>query len=249
MTWLHAVIDVPGTSHEATARFWSRALGWSAGPAWERHPELRSFEPPEGEPYVHLQQIEGAPRVHVDVESADPRRTVDAALGTGAELLRTTEDWVSLRSPGGLPFCVLRSRRHAAPGPRVWSDGHRSRLVQLCIDSPAARHDAEVRFWRSLLPGRWVSSPSAEFAGKWHDHDGSPLQLLFQRLEERDGVVRAHLDVGTDAQPAEIRRLLHLGAQDVGAGRGGWHVLRDPAGLAFCVTDNAPAQTARRDLG
>ena len=90
---------------------------------------------------------------------------------------------------------------------------------------------------------------SAEFAGTWHDDAGSPLQLLFQRLEEPDGLVRAHLDLGTDDRDAEVARLLDLGAEDVGAGHGGWHVLRDPAGLAFCVTGNAPDQTRRRDLG
>ena len=94
-----------------------------------------------------------------------------------------------------------------------------------------------------------MESPAPEFAGKWHDDEGSPLQLLFQRLDERDGTVRAHLDLGTDDQGAEVRRLVHLGAEDVGPGPGGWHVLRDPAGLAFCVTGNAPDQTARRDLG
>jgi hypothetical protein len=43
--------------------------------------------------------------------------------------------------------------------------------------------------------------------------------------------------------------VLSLGAGDTGAGRGGWHVLRDPAGLPFCVTENSPEQTRHRDLG
>jgi hypothetical protein len=55
------------------------------------------------------------------------------------------------------------------------------------------------------------------------------VQLLFQRLEELHGSVRAHLDDGTDHRMAEIRRLLTLGARDVEPGRGGWHVLRDVA--------------------
>jgi hypothetical protein len=109
-------------------------------------------------------------------------------------------------------------------------------------------HDREVAFWRALLDGRWVDSPAPEFAGKWHDDDGSPLQLLFQRLDEPTGGVRAHLDLGTDDVPAEVQRLLDLGADDVGPGRG-WHALRDPAGSAFCVTGNSPELTQRRDLG
>jgi hypothetical protein len=112
-----------------------------------------------------------------------------------------------------------------------------------------AAHEREVDFWRALLQGRWVTSSSSEFAGKWHDDTGSPLQLLFQRLEEPVGPVRAHLDHGTDDLRAEVRRVVALGAQDVGAGHGGWHVLRDPAGLPFCVTANSPEQSSHRDLG
>ena len=121
-------------------------------------------------------------------------------------------------------------------------------LVQVCIDSPRAVHDGEVAFWRTLLPGRWVSSPAREFAGKWHDDAGSPLQLLFQQLGETDGPVRAHLDLGTDDLPVDVRRLVSLGADDIGPGRG-WHVLQDVTGLAFCVTENSPEQTRHRDLG
>lgn len=121
-------------------------------------------------------------------------------------------------------------------------------MVQICIDSPRAVHDREVTFWRALLSGRWVSSSAREFAGKWHDDAGSPLQLLFQRLDEASGPVRAHLDHGTDDLPAEVRRMLDLGTRDVGPGRG-WHVLQDPAGMVFCVTGNSPAQTRYRDLG
>jgi hypothetical protein len=109
-------------------------------------------------------------------------------------------------------------------------------------------HATEVAFWRTLLPGRWATSSADEFAGKWHDDAGAPLQLLFQQIDETSGPVRAHLDQGTDDLPAEVRRLVSLGADDVGPGRG-WHVLRDIAGLPFCVTVNSPKQTRYRDLG
>ncbi len=75
----------------------------------------------------------------------------------------------------------------------------------------------------------------------------SPLQLLFQRLEDEEGRVRAHLDHGTDDRDAEVRRLVGLGAE-AGATGGGWQVLRDPADLAFCVTDNSPSIEVPRDL-
>jgi Glyoxalase-like domain len=248
MSWVHAVIDVPAGEHASTAEFWGRALGWSAGAPWPMHPELRSFEPPSGTPYVHLQQIVGRPRVHLDVESDAPHVTVEHAIELGAQIVGKQDRWHTLRSPGDLLFCVIRASRHQTPRPITFPDGHRARMVQVCIDSPRSVHATEVAFWRTLLPGRWATSSADEFAGKWHDDAGAPLQLLFQQLDETSGPVRAHLDQGTDDLPAEVRRLVSLGADDVGPGRG-WHVLRDIAGLPFCVTVNSPKQTRYRDLG
>jgi hypothetical protein len=249
MAWLHAVIDVPAQQHGAAARFWAGVLGWPLGPAWPGHPELRSFEPPDGAPYVHLQRIGGPARVHLDLEVDDPAAGVRRAVGLGAALVAEHDRWRALRSPGGLPFCLVQARDHEPPRPVTWPDGHRARMVQLCIDLPRSAHEVEMGFWRALLTGgRWAGSEAREFAGKWHDDAGSPLQLLFQRLDEPDGVVRAHLDHGTDARAAEVRRLLALGAADVGPGRG-WHVLRDVAGQRFCVTDNSPEAGQYRDIG
>jgi predicted enzyme related to lactoylglutathione lyase len=248
MSWVHAVIDVPTDQHAAARDFWSRAFGWPAGDAWQGYPELRSFEPPQGSSYLHLQEIDGAPRVHVDLETDDPRSAAGRATDLGATVVRETAHWRTLQSPGGLPFCLVHRSEHEAPDPVSWPGGHRSRMVQVCIDSPRSAHDAEVAFWRAFLPGRWVESDSPEFAGKWHDDAGSPIQLLMQRLDEPSGAVRAHLDLGTDDVAADARRLLDLGAEDIGPGRG-WHALRDPAGLAFCTTLNSPDQVTHRHLG
>ncbi len=247
MSWLHAVIDLPADQHDALGRFWAEALGWPVGAAWEGHPELCSLEPPAGAAYVHLQRVDAPAGVHLDLEADDPDDTVARATGLGATRVADHDEWRTLRSPGGLAFCVLASSRRTPPAPVTWPDGHRSRLVQVCVDSPIDVHDAEVAFWRSLLVERWTPSGSPEFAGKWHDDGGSPLQLLLQRLDEPTGVVRAHLDLGTDDLPAEVTRLRALGARDIGPGRG-WHALRDPGGTAFCVTENDPAQRRRRHL-
>ncbi len=240
MPWLHAFVDVPVEQRAEAADFWSRALGWPSAEPWDGHPELRSFQPPDGRAYVHLQEIDGPARVHLDVESDHIEETVAQATTLGADVVGVRRGWQTLRSPGGLPFCVVPSGEDRSPGPVRWPAGHRSRLVQVCIDSPVPVHQAEVTFWQQLLPGTWEESDSPEFAGKWHDHAGSPVQLLFQRLGEGAGTVRAHLDLGTDDVDAEVERLLRVGATDVGRGHGGWWVLRDPSGSEFCVTRNSP---------
>lgn len=98
MPWLHAVIDLPRDLHEGGGRFWSAALGWPTGATWTGHPELRSLEPPDGDPYVHLQEIDGPPRVHLDLDSPDPDRTVSAAVDAGARVVGRAERWVALQS-------------------------------------------------------------------------------------------------------------------------------------------------------
>lgn len=248
MSWLHAVIDVPSEQRAAADAFWSSALGWPAGPAWPGHLELSSFEPPTGDAYVHRQVIVGQPRVHLDVEVVDTDAAVARAVELGAERVASYDEWRTLVSPGGLPFCLVEAADREPPDAVTWPDGHRARMVQVCIDSPRSVHDAEVAFWRAVLGGRFVVSGSSEFAGKWHDDAGSPLQLLFQRLDEEDGPVRAHLDHGADDVAAEVDRLVGLGAEAVGRGRGEWHVLRDPARLLFCVTGNSPEPTQHREL-
>lgn len=246
--WLHCVIDAPAPDVGRAAAFWSAALGWPAGRSWPGHVELRSFEPVAGSAYAHLQQIDGPPRVHIDVESTDVGITTARAAELGAVRVGEQARWIALRSPGGLPFCVAEAATHDAPEPVQWPAGHRSRLVQVCVDSPRAAHDREVGFWRDLLGPRWVDSQAPEFAGKWHDDAGSPLQLLFQRLDEPAGPVRAHLDLGTDDLTAEVDRLRALGAEPVGPGRG-WYAMRDAVGLPFCATGNSPEATRTRHLG
>src|SRR6266496_6494597 len=62
---------------------------------------------------------------------------------------------------------------------------------------------------------------------------GRPAVLAaVQRLEEGQGGV--HVDIHADDLAAEVARLEGLGAERVGRARS-WWVLRDPAGLLFCV--------------
>ena len=95
------------------------------------------------------------------------------------------------------------------------STGHRSRLVQICIDSPPAVHDQEVAFWRAATGWRWREGSHDEFAGKLYPPTGSSVQLLFQRLGSDDPAtaVRAHIDLGADDVEAEATRLVELGAE------------------------------------
>ncbi len=239
VSWMHAFVDVPQHSVDTAQTFWAAVTGWAPSAAWDAHPEFVSLEPSDGTAYVHVQSIDGAPRVHLDL-FGDPVRDTARLAGLGAVPGHRADWWQVLTSPGGLPFCVCEQMRpHRRPDAVTWPDGHRSRLVQLCVDVPADRYETEWAFWAAATG--WAEEPvgAPEFRRLVH-REQSPMQLLVQRLGDHEGTARAHLDLGTDDIGAEVARVQALGAQ-VLSSSDGLTVLRDPVGLPFCVTGNEPA--------
>lgn len=237
---VHVIIDVPPAAADASRRFWSAALGWPIGEPWPHHPEFRSLVPATGVDYVHLQEGDHGPRVHIDVEVHDMDAAANRLRELGARSRRREADWHTMRSPGGLDFCLLTAAPADVPAPLTAVD-HRLRLVQVCLDIPAPAVAEEVAFWRRASGWRWVASADEAFAGKLH-HDGtSPVQLLMQALGDDDSctTTRAHIDLGADHVEAAVGRLVELGASRGQTGAG-WVVLTDAVGMVFCVTGNAP---------
>jgi hypothetical protein len=240
--WIHAFVDLPAPLVAAGLDFWTAVTGWPPGRPWPDHPEFHSIEPPGGDPYLHVQRIDGAPRVHLDLV-VPAGVTVDDEWARHVELGAVAGDrhrwWQVMTSPGGLVYCLVAERHRTRPGPVAWPGGWRSRVVQVCIDIPDARFDAERDFWRSATgwPDETVRSP--EFA-RLAPPATSPMAFLLQRLgPDAGGPVRMHLDVGTDDRAAEVVRVCAAGAELVDDTHR-WVVLRDPAGLPFCITPRPP---------
>lgn len=113
---------------------------------------------------------------------------------------------------------------------------HYSRLYGIVIDAPPEAHDQELAFWQGA-----VGKPLAR-SQRYPEYHGADLvtgtlRLLVQKLGEGPG--RVHLDIESDDLEAEVARLKALGAEEVQRIEG-WCVLRDPAGLLFCVTPADP---------
>jgi predicted enzyme related to lactoylglutathione lyase len=108
---------------------------------------------------------------------------------------------------------------------------HYSRLHMVVIDVPEEDHDQGLAFWQAAT-GQELTRVERhpEYHGALLPHQR--IGLLVQRLGQ--GPARVHLDFHTDDVEAEAARLEKLGAtreqreQD-------WQVMRDPAGLLFCV--------------
>ena len=108
---------------------------------------------------------------------------------------------------------------------------HYSRLYKIVIDVPEADHDREVAFWSAATGQELVQfDRHPEYHGA--ELPGQEVGLLVQRLD--DGPGRVHLDIHTDDPGAELARLEKLGAELVEQVNA-WWIMRDPAGLVFCV--------------
>jgi Glyoxalase-like domain len=112
---------------------------------------------------------------------------------------------------------------------------HYSRICKIVIDVPEETHDREVAFWEGAS-----GKPLTRFE-RYPEYHGAELNehlgLLIQRLGS--GEARVHLDIHTDNLEAEVKRLQGLGAQEVERIHS-WVVMRDPAGLLFCVIPDRP---------
>jgi hypothetical protein len=106
------------------------------------------------------------------------------------------------------------------------------------IDVPEPDHDGELTFWRGAIGQSMTQlKQHPEYhAGQLHGQDA---WLLIQRLGS--GPARVHLDIHTDDLDAEVSRLEKLGAQRVEQVHD-WWIMRDPAGLVFCVVPDPPGE-------
>jgi len=238
--WAHVFIDVPSELASTTEAFWSAVTGWPTGTPWTNHPEFVSMQPPEAHPYVHVQRITGTPRVHLDLLTGDVDAEAAQLVELGAQRRRRHEWWQVMVSPGGQVFCLVGDPLRSRPGPATWPDGHRSRVVQICVDVPTATHAAELTFWREATGWQHEPTGRPEY-NTLVPPTSSPVRIVVQRLEDNDGALttRAHIDMGTDDLDAEVERLQANGAI-VQRRLDRWVVLGDPAGLPFCVTPLLP---------
>lgn len=108
---------------------------------------------------------------------------------------------------------------------------HRVLLREVVIDVPSERLDATCDFWAAALLARAHVLPDhPEFTSL----PGS-ASLAYVGLQDVGATeARVHLDIESDDIEAEVARLVGLGAVEHDR-QPGWVVLRDPAGLLFCV--------------
>ncbi len=237
MFWLSVFIDVPAPDFESSSGFWSAVSDCSPSTRRGGDEEFLTLVPAVGDAHVRMQRVGDAPpRIHLDVHVTHPREAAERAVALGA-IEVADHGYVVMRSPGGFDFCFVASPAQRAAPPASWPGGSCSIIDQVCLDIPRSDFEGEAAFWQALLQWPLVGSSYAEFE-RLVRPDGQALRVLLQRVDD-GGPVRAHLDLACSSRESELRRHLGLGAELV-AEREQWTVLRDPAGMAYCLTDRPP---------
>jgi hypothetical protein len=239
LRWMTAFLDLSAATIDVDTAFWRAVTGSGLSSARGEYDEFATLIPRDGDPYLKVQRIaDGPPRIHLDLHTDDVTGFVEHAVADGARV-KQPGDHVVMTSPGGFTFCVVpHPPGKAVPSPVPWWGGT-SIVDQVSIDIPAPLLDVETAFWARLTgwehtPGRFQEFTSLERP------EGQPLRLLLQRLESDEGPVRAHFDLSSADRVAEVVRHRSLDAELVSE-TGNWTVLRDPAGMEYCVTDRDPA--------
>jgi Glyoxalase-like domain len=115
----------------------------------------------------------------------------------------------------------------------------RLRLAGAFVDVPKADHARAVEFWSAAL-GR-EPEYSENFPGYAQYDDVTP-GLYFMVQATADDTRRVHVDFEADDRDGEVAHLLELGATEVSRSHH-WAVMRDPAGVTFCVVQNLKVAT------
>lgn len=114
---------------------------------------------------------------------------------------------------------------------------HRSRIGLVLIDHPESDWDKALAFWAGVQG----VTPTGEDSGmSMYRSLGRIGSVAVESQRTGAGTPpRVHLDIESDDVPAEVARVVALGAT-VLEERDGYTILLDPGGLVFCVV---PIQT------
>lgn len=241
MRWLTAFLDVPEPKFERDCGFWEAVTHTRRSARRGRRDEFTTLVPDVGDAYLRTQHIETATgRIHLDVHVDDPLALAETVVRLGGSVAQPPPEVTVLRSPAGMRFCAVTWHgEQRRPPPVTWPGGHRSLLDQICLDIPPQAFADECTFWAALTDWELRAGSRQEFAYLARPA-GMPLRLLLQRLDDdRTDSARAHLDLATSDVAAELRRHEVLGAT-IERSMPDWTTLRDPVGMAYCITRRDP---------
>ncbi|MHB8296686.1 MAG: VOC family protein [Acidimicrobiales bacterium] len=239
--WLAAFFDLPAEALPTSCTFWQRVTGSTLSPPRGSRAEFATLIPEGGDAFLRVQRVDGrGSGYHLDVHVDEVDTVVSQALSLSATAADGPSPVPVLRSPAGLTFCVVGHQgEDRRPPPLAWPAGHRSLVDQVCVGIPPQVFDDECDFWEALTgwEHRTGSRPEVRYLAR---PPRMPLRILLQRLDDQNvDTATGHLDLATSDATLERQRHTALGTT-VLAEFPDWTTLRDPNGLAYCITRRNP---------
>ena len=106
------IIDCQTDDLDASATFWSQALGLAAQPdPGSDESRYRRLVTRPGDMVIEVQKVEHDSRVHLDIETDDIEAEVARLESLGASRIKIFPRWVVMEAPNGQHFCVVRPQR------------------------------------------------------------------------------------------------------------------------------------------
>jgi catechol 2,3-dioxygenase-like lactoylglutathione lyase family enzyme len=108
------------------------------------------------------------------------------------------------------------------------------RLAGAFVDVPKADYDRAVAFWTGAL------GKEPEVTEKFPDYaqyDEVTPGLYFMVQATGDDTRRVHVDFESADRDSAVAKLISLGATELSRSHH-WAVMRDPAGVTFCVVQS-----------
>ena len=100
-------IDCADETTEASAHFWSNALGMAPKRPTDAGSPYLSLTGRVGTLEVGLQRVNASSRFHLDIETDDVEAEVRRLEKLGARRKALIETWWVMEDPSGLLFCVV----------------------------------------------------------------------------------------------------------------------------------------------
>ncbi len=239
--WTTAFLDRPADSFGAVRTFWQRVTGTTLSPVRGDCGEFSTLVPSGADAYLRLQRVDDGPGgTHLDLHVDDIGEGADGAIRRGATQIDDGTVVTTLRSPGGLAFCLVAHHGESTRPKPVGRPGARTIVDQVCIDIAPDRFDVECDFWASLTGWQLDEGRESEFRVLVRPAS-MPLRFLLQRRGSADRGCDAecHLDLACDDVELATRAHSELGATLVERFPW-WTVMADPAGLRYCLTARSP---------
>ena len=239
----------PGDTHEAGADFWSAVTGFRAVRSAGSDGRVRHAGAARRRPTTCASSgsATDAPRVHLDVHVDDPARRGGRGRGLGATVLEsptTTSLTLTLArrlrrsawSPS--PAACARRRRDVARRPHVVRRPGLPRHPAQPLRRRAATSGTPLTGWQRRDP-----RPGRSSAGSPRPGPAAPAAAPAARRRAGHGHRPPRLGRRPTTRPSWPRTSPR--APRCRPATSGWTVLRDPAGLIYCVTRRRPGDRPR----